>query len=142
MIKGFKEFILRGNVVQLAVAVVMGTAFGAIVTALVADIIMPLITAIFGKPNYSDLVLTVHKSRILYGSFLTALISFLLIAAAVYFLIVAPLNHLEKVRKRRQGVPDVPPPAESELELLAQIRDALRDGRNPAAGPGAGFGRE
>jgi large conductance mechanosensitive channel len=142
VIKGFRDFILRGNVVELAVAVVMGVAFGAIVNALVADIIMPLITAIFGKPDYSKLFFTVHKSQILYGSFITAVIQFVLIAIGVYFFIVMPLNHLEKMRKRRQGVPDVPPPAETELELLAQIRDALRDGGAPAAGFGSRAGRE
>lgn len=142
MIKGFKEFILRGNVVQLAVAVVMGAAFGAVITSLASDVIMPLITAIFGKQDYSKLFITLNKSQIFYGKFITALISFLLVALGVYFLIVAPLNHLEKMRKRRQGVPDVPPPAESELELLAQIRDALRDGRAPSAGVGTGFERE
>lgn len=142
MLKGFRDFIMRGNVVELAVAVVMGAAFGAIVNALVSDIIMPLITAIFGKPNYSELYFTVNKSRILYGSFITAIIQFLLIAIGVYFFIVMPLNHLEKMRKRRQGIPDLPPPAETELELLAQIRDALRDGRGPATGVGAGFDRD
>jgi len=142
MIKGFRDFILRGNVVELAVAVVMGAAFGAVITSLASDVIMPLITAIFGKQDYSKLFITLNKSQIFYGKFITALISFLLIALGVYFLIVAPLNHLEKMRKRRQGVPDVPPPAESELELLAQIRDALRDGGAPAAGFGSGIGRE
>jgi large conductance mechanosensitive channel len=141
MIKGFKEFILRGNVVQLAVAVVMGAAFGAVITSLASDVIMPLITAIFGKQDYSKLFITLNKSQIFYGKFITAVISFLLVALGVYFLIVAPLNHLEKIRKRRQGVPDVPPPAESELELLAQIRDALRDGSAPAAAR-SGFERE
>lgn len=142
MIKGFKEFILRGNVVQLAVAVVMGAAFGAVITSLAQDIIMPLITAIFGKQDYTKLFITLHHSQIFYGKFVSAVISFLLVALGVYFLIVAPLNYLDKMRKRRQGVPDVPPPAESELELLAQIRDALRDGRAPAAGFGSGAGRE
>jgi large conductance mechanosensitive channel len=135
MIKGFREFILRGNVVELAVAVVMGAAFGAVVNALVADIIMPLITAIFGKPDYSNLVLTLNKSQIFYGKFITAIISFLLIALAVYFFIVMPLNHLEKLRKRRQGIPDAPP-AETEVELLSQIRDSLANpNNNPNASP-------
>jgi large conductance mechanosensitive channel len=102
---------------------------------------MPLITAIFGKQDYTRLFITLNKSQIFYGKFITAVISFLLVALGVYFLIVAPLNHLEKIRKRRQGVPDVPPPAESELELLAQIRDALRDGSAPAAAR-SGFERE
>jgi large conductance mechanosensitive channel len=124
VLKGFKEFILRGNVVQLAVAVVMGAAFGAIINALVSDIIMPLIAAIFGKPDYSKLVLTVNNSHILYGSFITAVISFLLIATGVYFFIVAPINHFEKARRRR-GLPDQPVPDITEIELLIQIRDAL-----------------
>ena len=141
MIKGFREFILRGNVVELAVAVVMGTAFGAIVNALVADIIMPLITAIFGKPDYSLLVWTVHKSTIKYGSFITAIIQFLLIALAVYFFIVMPLNYLDKMRKRRQGLPEAPP-TETELEVLMQIRDALAaSGNGSGRAPGTGADR-
>jgi large conductance mechanosensitive channel len=125
VLNGFKEFIMRGNVVQLAVAVVMGAAFGAITNALVADIIMPLIAAIFGKPDYSKLVLTVNHSNILYGSFITAVISFLLIATGVYFFIVAPLNHFEKMRRRRRGLPDQPATEITEIEVLTQIRDAL-----------------
>lgn len=124
MIKGFKEFIIRGNVVQLAVAVVMGAAFGAIINALVQDIIMPLVTAIFGKPDYSSLYTTIHHSRILYGSFVTACISFLLIAIGVYFFIVMPINHFEKMRRRRRGLPEKTPDI-TELEVLAQIRDLL-----------------
>jgi large conductance mechanosensitive channel len=131
MLKGFREFIMRGNVVELAVAVVMGTAFTAIVNALVADIIMPLITAIFGKQDYTKLTWTLHNSKIFYGTFITAIITFLLIALAVYFGIVMPLNYLEKARKRRQGLPDAPP-QETELEILQQIRDALV---NSASGP-------
>jgi large conductance mechanosensitive channel len=129
VIKGFKEFILRGNVIELAVAVVMGAAFGAIVNALVQDIIMPLITAIFGKQDYNNLFVTLNKSQIFYGKFITAVISFLLIALAVYFFIVMPINHLEKLRKRKQGLPEAPP-QETELELLAQIRDAVSTTRS------------
>lgn len=141
MIKGFKDFILRGNVVELAVAVVMGAAFGAVVTSLASDVIMPLITAVFGKQDYSKLFITINHSQIFYGKFLTAAIAFVLIASGVYFLIVAPLNHFEKMRKRRQGLPELPS-QETELELLAQIRDALRDGRGPNATIGAGFERD
>ncbi len=138
MLKGFREFIMRGNVVELAVAVVMGTAFGAIVNALVANILMPLITAIFGKQDYSKLVWTVNNSTIKYGVFITAVIQFLLIALAVYFAIVMPLNRFEARRKRRRGIVDAPAP-ETELELLAQIRDALvASGRGPGSGPGSG----
>lgn len=136
MIKGFRDFIMRGNVVELAVAVVMGTAFGAIVNALVADVVMPLITAIFGKQDYNTLTWTVHHSVIYYGKFITAIVQFLLIALAVYFFIVMPLNYLETMRKRRRGIPeDTAPPPETELELLAQIRDALvASGRGPGSG--------
>lgn len=124
MIKGFKEFIMRGNVVELAVAVVMGTAFGAIVTALVNDIVMPLITAIFGKQDYSRLYWTVNNSKIEYGSMLNAVISFLMIAVGVYFLIVMPLNHFNARRRRHLGLPE-PKDAPSEIELLTEIRDLL-----------------
>ncbi len=94
MLKGFRDFILRGNVVDLAVAVVIGAAFGAIVTALVTYIINPLIAAIVHKPDFSSLVLDINGGKIQYGLFLNALISFLLIAATVYFLVVLPLNKL------------------------------------------------
>ena len=137
MLKGFKEFIARGNVVELAVAVVMGAAFGAIVNALVADIITPLIAAIFGKPDYSKLVLTVHNSKILYGSFISAVISFFLIAIGVYFFIVLPINKLNERGRVRRGLPAKPadPTAgPTEVELLTQIRDALVNG---GRGPGS-----
>jgi large conductance mechanosensitive channel len=124
VIKGFKEFIMRGNVVELAVAVVMGAAFTAIVNALVADILLPLITAIFGKPDYANLIWTVNKSQIKYGLMLNSVISFLLVSVGVYFFIVLPINRLNDRRKRLHGVPAaaVEP---TELELLTQIRDAL-----------------
>jgi large conductance mechanosensitive channel len=124
VIAGFKKFLMRGNVVDLAVAVVMGAAFGAIVTALVNDIVMPLITAIFGKQNYDTLTFTVNHSVFKYGNFISAVISFVAIAAVVYFLIVAPLNHLAERRRARTGVPEAEP-VETEKELLAQIRDLL-----------------
>ena len=89
--KGFRQFITRGNLIDLAVAVVIGTAFTALVTALVADIFTPLIAAIAGKPDFSRLVFTVHHSRFAYGSFINAALSFLIIAAVLYFLIVAPV---------------------------------------------------
>ena len=96
MLKGFRDFILRGNVVDLAVAVVVGAAFTAIVNALVKDIINPLIAAIVHKPDFSALILEVHGGKVLYGDFLNALISFLLIAASVYFFFVLPINALLK----------------------------------------------
>jgi large conductance mechanosensitive channel len=94
MLKGFRDFILRGNVVDLAVAVVIGVAFTAIVNALVADIINPLISAVVRKPDFSFLILHVHGGVIKYGDFLNALISFLIIAATVYFMVVLPVNTL------------------------------------------------
>ena len=94
MLKGFRDFILRGNVVDLAIAVVIGTAFTAIVNAMVADIINPLIAAIVHKPDFSALLLNVNGGIIKYGDFLNALLSFVIIAAVVYFLVLLPVNTL------------------------------------------------
>jgi large conductance mechanosensitive channel len=99
-VKGFRQFIARGNVVDLAVAVVIGTAFAAVVAALVADFITPLIAAIAGKQDFSKLKFTVHNSTFLYGSFVNALLSFLIIAAVVYFLVVAPIAKISERRNR------------------------------------------
>jgi len=92
--KGFKSFILRGNVVDLAIAVVIGAAFGAVVTALVKDFITPLIAAIGGEPNFSSLAFTVHHSKFDYGDFINAVLAFLILAAVIYFLIVLPVAKL------------------------------------------------
>ena len=94
MIRQFREFILRGNLVDLAVAVVIGAAFGAVVAALVKDLITPLVAAVFGKPDFSDLTFTINDSRFLYGDFLNALVTFLSVATAVFFLVVKPVNGL------------------------------------------------
>ena len=94
MLRGFREFVFRGNVIELAVAVIIGTAFGAIVKSLVSDIINPLIAAVAGKPDFSYLTATVHGGVIKYGLFLNEVISFVLVAAAVYFLVVVPANHI------------------------------------------------
>jgi large conductance mechanosensitive channel len=107
MLKGFREFIMRGNVIDLAVAVVIGAAFGAVVTAFVANILTPMIAALVAKPDFSALVLNIHGSEIKYGLFLNALISFLLVAAAVYFTMVAPMNAW-KERQARGHVPADP----------------------------------
>jgi large conductance mechanosensitive channel len=96
--KGFRQFLLRGNVIDLAIAVVIGTAFGALVTALVKDLITPLIAAIGGKPDFSSLSFTINKSRFLYGDFINAIIAFFIIAVVVYYLIVVPFGaFLERV---------------------------------------------
>lgn len=115
---------MRGNVVDLAVAVVIGTAFGAMVNSLVKDIIMPLITAIFGDQDYSDLKWIVNNSELRYGNLITAVINFLCVGLAIYFLIVAPISSYNERRKRR-GVEVREEPEESEKELLASIRDIL-----------------
>src|SRR4051812_12065634 len=96
----FKEFILRGNVVDLAVAVVIGAAFGAVIAALVRDLLTPLIAAIFGKPDFAGLTFTINKSKFFYGDFLNAVITFLSVAAAIFFLVVKPLNYLTERRRR------------------------------------------
>src|SRR5215467_4769276 len=94
MLKGFREFLLRGNVLDLAVAVVVGGAFGAVVTALVKDLITPLIAAIAGKPDFSALALTVNGSKLLVGDFANAVVAFVMVGAAVYFFVVLPVNAL------------------------------------------------
>jgi large conductance mechanosensitive channel len=106
MFKGFREFVLRGNVIDLAVAVVIGAAFGAVVTAFVADILTPLIAAVVGKPDFSALAGHLNGSEIKYGLFLNALISFLLIAGAVYSAMVAPMNAWKARQARGQASPD------------------------------------
>ena len=127
MLKGFREFIMRGNVVDLAIAVVIGAAFGAVVKAFVNDIITPLIAAIGGQPDFSNLYFKIHKSKFPYGDLLQNLISFVLIAAAIYFFVVLPLNTLaeRRARKVESGVPDDEPRPE-DIVLLEQIRDLLR----------------
>jgi large conductance mechanosensitive channel len=94
MLKGFRDFVLRGNVVDLAVGVVIGAAFGAVVASFTKDILTPLIAAIVGKPDFSALALTINSSKVTYGNFLNAVISFLLVATAIYFGVVMPMNTL------------------------------------------------
>jgi large conductance mechanosensitive channel len=94
VLKEFRQFILRGNLVDLAVAVVIGTAFGAVVTALVADVLTPLIAAVGGQPDFSRLKLQINDSTFRYGHFLNALLAFLLISAVIFFLVLKPVNLL------------------------------------------------
>lgn len=123
MLKGFRDFILRGNVVDLAVAVVIGVAFGAIVNSLVSDLINPMIAAIVKKPDFSYMVLTVHGGKIKYGNFLNALIQFLLVASAVYFLVVLPLGKLLERFKPAAAEPPLMKPCP---ECLSDIPAAAR----------------
>lgn len=124
----FKEFVLRGNVIDLAVAVVIGAAFGAVVTALVKDLLTPVIAAIAGEPDFSSLTFTINDSKFLYGDFLNAVISFLCIAVAVFLFVVKPLNMLMERRQRAMAAGNEPEPAtlSDEAVLLAEIRDLLR----------------
>jgi large conductance mechanosensitive channel len=105
MLHEFKQFLLRGNVVDLAVAVVIGAAFGAVVTSMVEGLITPLIAAVGGQPDFASLDFTINDSRFLYGAFLNALISFLVIAAVVFFLVVKPINMLIQ-RAHQEPTPD------------------------------------
>jgi large conductance mechanosensitive channel len=123
MLRGFKQFLLRGNVVDMAVGVVIGAAFGAVVTALVKDLITPLIAAIVKAPDFSGLNFTLNGSTFLYGDFVNALISFILIAAAVYFFVVVPVNALV-ARARRQ--PPADPTTKKCPECLSEIPIAAR----------------
>ena len=124
MLKGFRQFIMRGNVIDLAVAVVIGAAFGGVVSSLVTNIITPLIAAIVGKPDFSAFALNVNGAVISYGVFLNALISFLLIAAAVYFFMVAPMNAW-KARAARNAAP-ADPTSKKCPECLSEIPIAAR----------------
>ena len=101
MLSGFKQFILRGNVVDLAVGVVIGAAFGTVVTAFTKDLLTPLIAAMVGKPDFSAISFTIHGSVFPVGDFINALISFLLVAAAVYFFVVTPINALVGVTTKK-----------------------------------------
>lgn len=122
--KGFKAFLLRGNVVDLAIAVVIGVAFAAVVTAFVKDIVTPLIAALGGKPNFSELYFTINNSRFLYGDFIDALISFLIIAAVIYFFVVVPYGAL-LARSRKE--PPADPTTKKCTECLSEIpKDARR----------------
>jgi len=124
MLQGFKQFILRGNVLDLAVAVVMGVAFGAVVTALVKDIITPFIAAIVGKPDFSAIEFTINGSKFPIGDFINAVISFILIAAAVYFFIVLPMNTLLARMRHGEAAPD--PTTKKCPECLSEIPIAAR----------------
>jgi len=125
MLKGFRDFLMRGNVVDLAVAVVIGAAFGAVVNAFADDFIGGILGAIGGSPDFGRAGFTVNGSKIVYGSTVTALIQFLIVAAAIYFVVVLPMQAMA----RRRGVEDESPAPSDEVVLLTEIRDLLRDAR-------------
>ncbi len=118
MLNEFKQFLLRGNVVDLAVGVMVGAAFGAVVTALVADIVSPFISAIFQAPDFGGLMFTINGSQFKYGHFINAFVSFLLVATTVFFLVVKPMNML--VARSRKG-PPADPTTKKCTECLSEI---------------------
>ena len=124
LLKDFRDFVMRGNVLDLAVAVVIGVAFNAVVTSLVNDVIMQIIAAIVGKPNFNDLTFTINGGIIYYGRFLTALVNFLIIAATL-FVVIKAFEELQK-RRRREGE-DTAEDKSDEVVLLGEIRDLLRN---------------
>jgi large conductance mechanosensitive channel len=127
MVKEFREFLLRGNVIDLAVAVVIGAAFGAVITSLVEDLLTPLIAAVGGEPDFGGLTFTVNGSRFRYGEFINAVISFAIIAAAIFFLVVKPTNVL--LARRKAGLEPEPDAVAEDVVLLGEIRDLLKAGR-------------
>jgi large conductance mechanosensitive channel len=122
--KGFKQFILRGNVLDLAVAVVMGAAFGAVVTALVKDLLTPIIAAVVGSPDFSSISMTLNGSKLLIGDFMNAVIAFLMLAAVVYFFVVLPVNSLMARLNRGEAPPD--PTTKKCPECLSDVAIAAR----------------
>jgi large conductance mechanosensitive channel len=124
MLKGFKDFLMRGNVVDLAVAVVIGGAFGAVVAALVKDLVTPLVAALFGKPDFSAIVFVINGSKFMVGDFLNALVSFLMVATAIYFFVVTPVNVVMARIKRGEVPPD--PTTKKCPECLSEIPVAAR----------------
>ena len=124
---GFRDFITRGNVIDLAVAVVLGAAFTGVVNALVANLISPLIAAIFGQPDLSDVgVFTINDAVFSIGAVLTAVINFLLITAAIYVFVIVPINAINERRQRTGVTPETEVAPSDEALLLAEIRDLLR----------------
>ena len=123
MLKGFKDFISQGNVMDLAVAVIIGAAFTQVVTALTDSVLMPIVSAIVGSPNFDEFAkVTLNGNEIAFGVLLTAFVNFLLVAAAVYFFIVVPMNKLAAIR-RHEAEPEEETP--EDIALLREIRDSL-----------------
>jgi large conductance mechanosensitive channel len=132
MLTGFKNFIMKGNVVDLAVAVVIGTAFGSVVTALVNKVLMPFVASVVGSPNFDSFARVELREGIFieFGVLLTAVVNFLLISAAIYFVVVMPMNLMIERRNRKLGINDDVKTVAAEdpqIALLTEIRDALKD---------------
>lgn len=138
VIRGFRDFISRGNVVELAVAVVVGAAFTALITSMVEDLLTPVVAAIIGEPDFSDLTFTVNGSVFRYGSFINAVIAFLSVAAAIYFFVVVPLGKLSERRARLEEAttkkcPECLSEIPFEARRCAYCTAELRPGKPPAA---------
>ena len=127
LLNDFRKFIMRGNVLDLAVAVIIGIAFNAVVNSFVNDVIMQIIAAIFGKPNFDNLTFTIGNGVIYYGKFLTALVNFLIIAATIFVIVRA----FEELQKRRRGTDEELEDAPEDIVLLTEIRDLLAQNAAP-----------
>ena len=125
MVTEFREFLLRGNVIDLAIAVVLGAAFGVVVTSFVNDILMQLIAMIGGQQDFSGLSFTINDAEFRYGAFLNAVISFVIIAAAIFFFVVRPVNAL--MARRKAGLEPEPEAVPEDVVLLGEIRDLLKE---------------
>ncbi|WP_313817689.1 large conductance mechanosensitive channel protein MscL [Citricoccus sp.] len=136
MLQGFRDFIMKGNVVDLAVAVVIGSAFGAVVTAMVDSVLMPFISGVVGSPDFDSFaVVTLNGNDIRFGVLLTAIVNFLLIAAAVYFVIVMPMNKMIAMRNKKLGIDPDAVAISDDVVLLTEIRDLLAANRSGGAVP-------
>jgi len=124
MLRELKAFLMRGNLVELAVAIVIGTAFGVVIEALVKDIVTPIIAAIGGKPDFSALSFTINGSHFLYGDFINAVSSFVIVAAAIFFVVIKPMNALMARVRRGEEIPPAGPT--EDILLLREIRDSLK----------------
>lgn len=123
MLKEFKDFAMKGNLIEIAIGLVMAVAFGALIAAFVENVIMPLVGAIFGSPNFNELwVLTINKSKIMFGTFVTALVTFLATAAGVFFFVVKPYN---AYKARQESGEEAPAAPAEDIVLLREIRDSL-----------------
>jgi large conductance mechanosensitive channel len=132
MVNDFKKFLLRGNILELAVAVIIGTAFGAVVASLVKDVLTPIIAAVGGQPNFDSLSLSVGDGVVKYGVFVNALVNFLIVAS-VMFVILKTVEKMQSMRKTADAEIEEAAPVSNEELLLAEIRDLLADRRETVA---------
>lgn len=128
MVQEFRDFITRGNLITLAVGFIMGIAFQAVVSSFVENVVMPIVAIPFGQPDFSSLTWEINGSIIAWGSFVTAVVVFVLTALAVFLFIVKPYNSFEESRRAEEEGEVEEEPGPSEIELLTQIRDSLQDG--------------